>query len=110
MNQKEKAKHNRLMKTYGITLEEFNKKFEEQGNVCACCGKLYPRMCQDHIHVLGFKKMNPTDKRKYLRGICCFQCNTSFKCFEKTKDGKRNREHLEGVYKYFMKYCLKGEA
>ncbi len=105
------AKNNRLYKTYGITISDYIMILNAQGGVCACCGKLpgSGRLCVDHLHVLGFKKMSPDDKRKYVRGICCFMCNTSFKSIEKTKDGKRNREHLEGIIRYFSKYPLKGE-
>lgn len=109
MDAKERAKHNRLFSTYGITLEEFNQKLKDQNGVCACCRKLHPRMCMDHIHVLGFKKMPGEEKKKYLRGICCFMCNTSFKSFEKTKCGLRNRTQLDDVVAYFSQYPLKGE-
>jgi hypothetical protein len=109
MNNKEKQKDQRLRKTYGITLDEFNQKLAEQGNGCAVCGRKDGRLCQDHIHVKGFKQMKPEEKRKYLRGIACFMCNTGFKGFEKTIDGNRNRLSLEGTYKYFQTYKLKGE-
>lgn len=109
MDAKEKAKWNRLYKTYGITLIEWTEIFLNQGKVCACCKKLHPRMCVDHIHVKGYKKMPPEEKKKYVRGICCFMCNTGFKSFEKTLDGKRNRQQLEGTYEYFKQFKLKGE-
>tara|TARA_R110000868_G_scaffold250406_3_gene506942 strand:+ start:66 stop:401 length:336 start_codon:yes stop_codon:yes gene_type:complete len=109
MDAKEKAKHNRLLSTYGITLEEFNQKLKDQEGTCAICKKAHPRMCMDHIHVKGFKAMKPEDKKKYTRGILCFMCNTGIKGFEKTVDGKRNRQQLQGTYAYFMDYSLKGE-
>lgn len=109
MTDKEKEKDKRLQKLYGITLEEYKIKLKEQGNICCVCKKQQPRLCVDHIHVKGFKNMPSEEKRKYIRGICCFMCNTGFKSFEKTVDGKRNREQLEGTYKYFKKFKLKGE-
>lgn len=99
----------RLQKTYGITLREFVAQLESQGGGCWVCGRKEGRLCQDHIHVKGFKSMKPKDKIKYLRGIVCFMCNTSFKSFEKTVDGVRNRRQLEGTVRYFNHYKLKGE-
>lgn len=104
-----KQKDKRLFATYGITYIDYCMLLASQGSVCAICKQAHPRMCVDHIHVLGFKKMLPEEKRKYVRGILCFMCNTGLKGFEKTKDGDRNRRQLEGTYKYFRKYALKGE-
>lgn len=104
-----KQKAQRLYKTYGLTFKDYNEILIEQNFSCAVCKKVHPRMCVDHVHVLGFKKMLPEEKRKYVRGICCFMCNTSFKAFEKTKDGARNRQMLIGTYEYFTQYKLKGE-
>ena len=56
-----------LKKTYGITLEQKEKMFEEQGNRCAICknasteGKNWH---VDHCH-----------KTKKVRGILCNHCN-----------------------------------
>lgn len=107
--QKLKAKDKRLYATYGITLKEWEEMFKKQGECCAVCKGRYPRMCVDHLHQKGFKRMSPEEKRKYIRGICCFLCNTGFKGFEKLVDGKMNRARLEGTYLYFKKYPLKGE-
>ncbi len=103
---KEELKDKYLRKTYGITLEEFKEKAK---NGCEVCGNKTFTLSVDHVHILGFKKMSPEEKKKYVRGTCCFLCNTSFKSFEKTKDGKRNRQMLEGTVKYFQKWPLKGE-
>ena len=108
---KQKSKNDRLIKTYGITLADWNAMFIEQGGVCFIC-KTMPKskiLCVDHIHQKGFKTMEPQDKQKYVRGLLCYMCNTGLKSFEKTVDGKRNRQSLEGTYKYFIKYKLKGE-
>ena len=102
-------KDKRLYKTYGITLLEWEALLESQNGCCAVCKKVHPRMCVDHIHIKGFKAMLPEEKKKYIRGIACFMCNTGFKSFEKTIDGTRNRQQLEGTYEYFKKFKLKGE-
>lgn len=104
--QKEKQKNQRLLKTYGITLEEF---LELSKDGCMICGRKDGRICQDHVHQKGFKKMTAEDKKRFLRGALCFFCNTGLKGFERTIDGIRNRAQLEGTYMYFKKYPLKGE-
>lgn len=104
-----RAKELRLYKTYGITLKEFDDLLISQGMACAVCKKIQPRMCVDHIHIKGFKAMSLEEKKKYVRGIACFMCNTGFKSFEKTVDGVRNRQALNGTFEYFKKYKLKGE-
>lgn len=95
-----------IYKTYGINDFQYYKMLTHG---CEICGRKTGRLCVDHIHVRNFKKMLPSEKRKYVRGLLCFMCNTALKGFEKTCDGKRNRLQLDGTYKYFQKYCLKGE-
>jgi hypothetical protein len=106
IDKKREQKNKRLYNTYGITIEEYEQKAHEG---CEVCNRKGVVLCVDHIHVAGFKKMPPEEKKKYVRGIACFMCNTGFKSFEKTKDGERNRQSLEGTYRYFTKYKLKGE-
>lgn len=103
---KQKQKDLRLRKIYGTTLEEFA---ELSKDGCMICFRKDGRICQDHIHVKGFKLMSPEEKRKYLRGALCFMCNTALKGFEKTNNGHRNRQQLEGTYNYFTNFALKGE-
>lgn len=64
---KRRAKHNYLMRTYGVSLEEWEAVFAAQGEVCAICGKAgsgkrAPHT--DHDHKTGL-----------FRGIVCFFCN-----------------------------------
>lgn len=111
MISKEKQKERRLYKTYGITLNEYHEMWSSQGGLCRICKSLPPsgRLCVDHIHIKGYKKMGPEEKKTYVRGLLCFLCNTGLKGFEKTADGKKNRQRLEGTYKYFQGFKLKGE-
>jgi hypothetical protein len=108
MNKKDQSKDKRLRKTYGITIKEWNKKLKEQGNVCAVCNTIPPSgiLNTDHLHALGFKKMAPKDKKKYVRGLLCFLCNTSLGKLERTK---KARLILEGLVRYASKYKLKGD-
>jgi hypothetical protein len=63
------AAHGRwILKTYGITSEQYEALYEEQGGVCYICqratGKIR-RLAVDHDHVTG-----------YVRGLLCKPCNS----------------------------------
>lgn len=108
MNSKERTKHLRLYNTYGISLEQWNQMFEDQGKVCWIC-KTLPKsgiLCVDHRHVKGYKKMSLEDKAKEVRALLCFQCNTSFGRLERRKEP---RKLLERIVLYFKKFKIKGD-
>ena len=51
---------------------------DRQGHVCFVC-RLPPtkgRLCIDHEHIKGWKKMPPEKRKLYCRGLLCFFCNT----------------------------------
>lgn len=105
---KEQIKDKRLRDTYGITYEEWQQMLKDQNNVCWMC-KVMPNngiLCVDHLHQKGFKKMPPEEKRKYVRGLLCFSCNTGFARIERRKNP---RQLLENVVEYFKIYPLKGD-
>ncbi len=108
---KEREKHNRLYKTYGLTLLEWQQMLREQGYACWICKEM-PKskiLCVDHVHKKGFKVMEPEEKLKYVRGLLCYKCNTGLKGFDKTCNGEENRRRLCGTYDYFKEFPLKGE-
>jgi hypothetical protein len=80
---KERNKH--LLRKFGITLEQYEKLFEEQNGVCAMCFKpetvknnkgTAPRLLAvDHDHKTG-----------RIRGLLCFRCNTMLDHFDKDLD------------------------
>lgn len=61
------------LKTYGITIEDYDKMFFEQKGICAICGKVetsinqygIKRLCVDHNHKSGL-----------VRQLLCMDCNT----------------------------------
>lgn len=109
--QKRKQKAKRLYNTYGITIEQWEAMLCAQNGTCWICKSLPESgiLCVDHQHIKGYKKMSSEDKAHYVRDLLCFKCNTGLKGFEKTKNGKENRQRLEGTYLYFQKHKLKGE-
>jgi hypothetical protein len=68
------------LKKYGLSEDEWRAILERQGGVCAVC-KQEPkrgRLCIDHYHVKGWKKMPPECRKTWVRGLLCFRCNTTF--------------------------------
>jgi Recombination endonuclease VII len=80
-------------KRFGITQEQFDFKFEQQGGLCKICKKPMQRdvknlrPCQDHNHVTG-----------ELRDLLCSSCNLLLgNCFE-------NKEILASAIQYLQKH------
>jgi hypothetical protein len=86
-------RNKRLMKNFGISIDEYDKLFELQRGCCAICGrhqsKLKRTLALDHNHANGNN-----------RGLLCYRCNTflgycndNIACFENAinylkRDGK----------------------
>lgn len=61
--------HYRLVRKYGITLEQFNAMLDAQGGVCKICEKVNENgraLNVDHDHATG-----------KIRGLLCHRCNTA---------------------------------
>lgn len=76
-----------LTSTYGISHDEYEKLLQNQGGVCAICGKppLSKRLSVDHDHVT-----------KQIRGLLCNYCN--LRIVGKARDAslyRRAAEYLE---------------
>jgi len=71
----EKREESRV-KSYGLTLEDYDDLFESQGGGCAICGSKSPktprngRFCIDHNHETG-----------EIRGLLCAPCNRALGLF-----------------------------
>lgn len=65
------------LRRYGLTKQEWLDLLQAQGGACAVCRKVPPngRLCTDHEHVKGWKKMKPHLRKLYVRGMLCFFCN-----------------------------------
>ena len=65
---REIARKSKIKKLYSITINEYNKMFEEQNGRCAICNNLQPhkRLSVDHSHKTG-----------KIRGLLCFKCNVA---------------------------------
>jgi hypothetical protein len=59
----------KLFKHYGITIEDYNRLLEQQGGVCAICGR--PPVSKRRFHV------DHNHKTGVVRGLLCSGCNTA---------------------------------
>lgn len=67
-----------LLRKYGITLDDYQKLYDEQNGVCAICGKPCDlgRLAVDHDHETG-----------RIRGLLCRRCNTAIGLLGDSLDG-----------------------
>ena len=75
---KEYIRRDRLIRDYGITLEEYAMLFLEQDGVCAICLQPERRernLCVDHDHETGL-----------VRGLLCNKCNKALGGFDDRVD------------------------
>lgn len=79
-----------LWRRFGLTVEEFVAEETRQGNLCAICRNppsgRWDRLHVDHEHVPGYDDMPPEEKRKYFRGLLCFDCNSGLGSFADSSD------------------------
>ncbi|MCG3771280.1 MAG: hypothetical protein JW384_02463 [Nitrosomonadaceae bacterium] len=63
---------------YGLSLEEWRVISDRQGGTCGVCGTVPPSgtLHIDHEHVRGWRSMKPIARRKYVRGLLCWFCNS----------------------------------
>ena len=65
----------RILKVYGTTLEERDRKLVDQAGLCKICGNPMEKVCQDHDHSTG-----------KARGLLCNGCNTGLGQFKDCPD------------------------
>jgi hypothetical protein len=74
----EYERNRQYIKTYGITVDDYNRMFEEQGGKCKICGTEEPKsrgnkhFAVDHCHTTG-----------QVRGLLCNVCNIAVGFYEK---------------------------
>lgn len=68
------------LKRYGLSIDEWLAILERQGGTCAVCRRAPSsgRLCVDHEHVKGWKKMAGEQRKQYVRGLLCFWCNHAY--------------------------------
>lgn len=91
-DKRKRAKDLRLQRMYGLTLVEFDKKFDSQSGGCAICGEV-SRLDVDHCHTTGA-----------VRGLLCRACNMALGAF------RDDSGLLESALAYLRVYQKGGES
>jgi len=86
-------KSKRIEKTYGITVDEWNKMYVEQNGRCSCCNTPITKSAHtDHNHSNGT-----------VRALLCNGCNTGLGSFGDSPS------RLQKAYSYLMRVGYYGE-
>lgn len=73
----------RIKLFYGLSKEDFTELLNKQGGGCYFCGKTSARLCVDHCHKTG-----------KIRGILCYNCNSSFGHYERFMADPKTAQYL----------------
>ena len=88
---KEKERVRGLMRFYGVTPEQYDEMFSQQGGKCACCGT-NPEDFKRKFHV------DHNRETGQVRALLCTQCNPGIGFFE------HSIKRLEMAIKYLEKF------
>lgn len=64
------------LRKYGLSAEEWQAMWNKQNGVCPICLKPMSRAVVDHKHIKGWKKLPANGRRKFVRSLLCWICNT----------------------------------
>jgi hypothetical protein len=64
------------LKRHGLTAKDWLAMHKRQRGRCAVC-RIRPngRLCIDHEHVKGWKKLPRHERKQHVRGLLCYFCN-----------------------------------
>lgn len=67
------------LRKYGLTEQEWLAQYNKYGGRCHCCLKLPKNATRnlhvDHEHIKNWDKLLPEERKKFVRGLCCYRCN-----------------------------------
>lgn len=90
-----KLKRNNLMAKFGMSVEEYLTKVEEQNNKCAICNKEETTLYKGERRLLTVDHCHKTGK---IRRLLCLTCNNGLGCF------KDDKELLEKAIDYLKEF------
>ena len=70
----EAARNDHLLRTFGLTAEQYNTMSKSQGGVCKICGCAETALYKGTVRNLAIDHCHDTGK---VRGLLCQKCNTS---------------------------------
>ena len=66
--------YQKTLARYGLGFIEWSDMVIAQRGRCFICQEK-KKLCIDHFHVKRWKYLPPDKRKKYVRGLLCFQCN-----------------------------------
>lgn len=60
---------------YGLSFAEWHSILEEQEGECAICMVEGKPLQIDHRHRPKYSSLPAEERKKWVRGLCCFRCN-----------------------------------
>lgn len=82
-----------LKKKYGLTLEDYNRMFTEQGGVCCICGEA------ESGNPYGVLEVEHNGQTGRIRGLVCHPCNNAIMWYESAA----KYPHLDKVIEYLKR-------
>lgn len=96
----------KTLSRYGLSIEEWQELFDLYDGACHVCRKVpggKGLLFIDHEHVKGWAKMLPHERKKFVRGLACYQCNYKLLFRGITK------ERLLLAAQYLERYEIRGQ-
>lgn len=62
------------LRKYGLSLDEWLAIYRRQNGCCGICKQPFgdKRANVDHVHIKGWGKMPPEERKHYIRGLLCY--------------------------------------
>jgi hypothetical protein len=92
------------LRRYGLQVETWLALLAGQGWKCAVCARRVPRWATDHEHVPLWKKLPPTERARFVRGVLCVRCNW------RLVDSRMPAETAEKIAEYLRAYEARRDA
>lgn len=95
----------RTLAKYGLSLVDWKRILKRQGGGCGVCGGVPASgvLHIDHDHsIRGWRRKPPAERRKAVRGLACWHCNSVWLRRGATP------ERLRAAAKYMERYERKG--
>ena len=79
-NYKQIARKSRLKRRYGLSVDDYNKMFQQQNGVCAICGEVETK--HDRYGNIKNLQVDHNHSTGEIRGLLCFMCNAGIGMFD----------------------------
>jgi hypothetical protein len=84
------SRKNNYAKNFGITIEDYNKLYEQQGGRCKGCKRTLAETVRGKRKTAKFLSVDHCHKTGTVRGLLCTNCNTGLGMFEENPEFLRS--------------------